>query len=908
MVLLGRGTELGILARLVSATADGISGALVLYGEAGMGKTTLLDFAAKQDPTIRSIRIAGIEAESEISFAALHRLLLPLLDEIDRLPVNQRNALESALGLTSQVPADLFLVGLATLSLLAEYAGPCGLLCVIDDAQWLDPESMQALTFVARRLMADKIAMTFGLRTSTRPSPAFAGIDTIEIGGLDDSAAAQLLSISVPSSMSGPIVRRIVADTKGCPLALIELATELSAEQWIGADPLLEPVPIGRRLEDHYCRRVNQLPKTTQIFLLVAAAETTGERDLVRSVAANLGCDADAEGLAVKEQLLIVHPRIFFRHPLIRSAVYAGALPSDRRRVHLALANSTNRETNPERRARHLAAIATGPDSELASEFESAARQASERGGFATQVSLLAQSAELTEDPKLRSRRFIGSATAALDGGSIGQANALLARARQGLSDPLLLATAQYVEGRLGIAMLQPTAAAHLLSAARQFLPLDMEQARASLVEAFDACFISEHLTEDTNPDEIAQVAFSTQKSGQDQSLSDLLLDALALRCGVGYVAATSALRAAGHRLSNGPVSREETARWHMFGIIIANELLDDRMYASWVSRVENVARESGALLALQYILIAAAEAQLRNGEFSLAETTFAEIVEITTAIRGVSLRLMNVTLLAWRGDEPGTRSAAKLLIDGGRAFGSPGAVRVGYRALSIFEIGAGRYREALHAAQSAIDHEPIGGVSDMLPLVIEAASRCGEQRVAERALAELVERAEASATPWALGVLARSRALLADDSDAQSLFEEAIAHLRRTMMVVELARTKLVYGEWLRRQNLKSDARIQLRAAHGTFESIGAAGFAGRSRAELLATGERVRRRSVQTQSELTDQELQIARLASEGATNPEIAGRLFLSPSTIDYHLKKVFRKLDITSRRQLHLRLPN
>lgn len=908
-VLFGRETERETLGRLIAAVTDGISGALVLYGEAGMGKTALLGFATELNPTIQSIQIVGIEAEREIPFAALHRLLLPLLADLARLPSNQRDALASAFGLTEQVPADLFLVGLATLSLLAEYAVPNGLLCIIDDAQWLDPESLQVLTFVARRLMADKIAMIFGVRSSSGLSPAFAGIAATEIRGLEDAAAARLLSRSVPGSLNRRIAQRIISETNGCPLALIELAGELSASQWVGAEPLSEPVPIGRRLEEHYCRRINLLPTDTRTFLLVVAAETSGDRLLVRKVAAGLGCGPDAESVAVKEQLLIVQSQISFRHPLIRSAVYSGAHPTDRRTVHLALARSIDRASDPDRRARHLAAIATGPDSELAADFELAALRARDRGGFSAEASLLAQSAELTEDPKLRSQRFIDAATAALDGGSLEQAGTLLARARQGMSDSLLLAESQNVDGRLRTAFLQPTAAHHLLSAARQFLPLDMERARTSLVEAFAAFFVSQRMTVDTDSKEIAEMALTTERAEAEPTLPDLLLDSFAVLCGVGYKEAVDILRATAHRLSDGPVSRAQCATFYMFGIYIANELLDDRMYASWADRVEKVARETGALFALQYILICVAEHQLRIGRFSAAETHFAEITEITVAIGGPDVyKPLSAALFAWRGDELGTRSTAGLLIDSANAFGSAGGAIVGYRSLSILAMGAGRYEEALEAAQSCIGLQSIGFLSEMLPIVIEAASRCGKRNIAEQALDTLKERAEATATPWALGVLSRSRALLADDAHAEALYEDAINNLQQTLLVIESAWTHLIYGEWLRRQNRRSEARTHLRAAYETFESSGAAGFAGRARAELLATGERVRRRNVETQNELTDQELRIARLAGEGATNPEIAGRLFLSVSTVDYHLKKVYRKLGISSRRQIARHLPN
>lgn len=904
MLLIGRDREQEELRRLIGVASQGISGSYVLYGEAGMGKSALLEYAAHVVTNLRLIRVAGFEAENEFSYAALHRVLLPMLENLDYLPADQSTALASAMGLSNRGPADVWSVGRAALSLLTEYAAPKGLLCIIDDLQWADPESLQVLAFVARRLRAEGIAMIFGFRASSELPADLAGIPAVEIGGLSEAAALELLCVTVPSALNGHTARRIIAETDGCPLALIELAEELSSEQWVGADPIMQPIPISRRLEDHFRRRVNHLSRDLQMFLLIAATETSGDRALVGKVAAALDCGADTETLAVRERLLLSRPCIEFRHPLIRSAVYAGAQPADRRAVHLALANSIDKAAAPDRRARHLAAIAVGPDTELAADLEGAAERSRDCGGYAAEASLLAQSAKLTEDPVARSRRFLGAAKAALNGGSAQQSEALLARARLGLTDPLLLAESQQVYSSLQGPLIQPAAAARsFLLAARQFRPLDLERARESLVDALDAYVVSQHMTLGTNRGEIASAALANGSTQSQLDLTGLLLNGFATLLVDGHRDAVGRLRYALDQLSEA-ASGDRLTKWFNLGRIIANEILDDRLYDAWVGRAERAARKSGALLALQQTLLAAAENELRAGRFSGADAYYAEVREITGATAGpVELYShVNAGLLAWRGEEVGARNAVKLLLDLGGAVGSADAVFMGYYALAILEIGAGRYEEALRAAEYARARQAIGWVSHLLPIVIEAAARTGERAVAELALAELTERADAAATPWSRGLLARSRALLAEPADAGSLFQEAIAHLERTLLVVELAWTRLVYGEWLRRRNRRVDARAQLRMAYDVFDSIGAARFAGRARAELQATGASARRRVVSARNDLTFQELHIARLASEGATNPEIGRELFLSPSTVDYHLKKVFRKLDISSRRQL------
>ena len=526
---------------------------------------------------------------------------------------------------------------------------------------------------------------------------------------------------------------------------------------------------------------------------------------------------------------------------------------------------------------------------------------------------MLTQAAGFTEQSELRSKRLLAAAAAALNAGSPQRARTLLKQASLELKDPLQLAEAQQLDGRLHVFMVQPSLAPALfLAAARQFLPLDVDRARHSMLEAFDA-FLNVLIT--------SRMALMARRSPKPpsqlvhrhstESIADLLLDGISLLLGSGYVESVDTLRRGAQRLRDGPISAEETIRWTAYGMVIADELWDDRTYIAWVERVESVARKRGALVALQMSLIALAAHQIRIGRFSAADAHYAESLEIIAASGGglaVDLyRPLNVELLAWRGEDAETRSAAEKLIGMGEAVGMGVAQFQAYHALAILELGAGRYSEALVAAEFATDRQAIGWKCQSLPLVVEAGIRCGEREAAERALDELRMRATASATPWALGLLARSQALMADDSLAEALFLESIAQLKQTLVVTDLAMAHLSFGEWLRRNQRRADARTQLREAYNAFQSMGAAGFAERARSELLATGEHVIRRTVETKNDLTPQELKIAQLASRGATNPEIAAQMFISPATVDYHLRKIFRKLDISSRRQLERALP-
>lgn len=675
-MLLGRDEERAALNALIDAAGDGLSGALVLHGEAGMGKTALLEYSIESASNLQVARITGIEAERDLSFAALHRLLQPSLNRLSRLPQPQRDGLSSAFGLTSHAAADPFLIGLATLTLLADRASEGGLLAVIDDCQWIDTESLQALAFAARRLRADGISMIFGMRTPSDVS-SLADLPNLEIAGLSDAAAHDLLSTVVTGPLDADVARHIITETSGCPLALRELASELSADQWIGVDRVSAPIPISRKLEAHFRRQFEELSPEAQTFVLVAAAEASGEVSLVRRAALDLGCNEDAELDAVRGRLLNTEPSMQFRHPLIRSAVYTGASPADRKRVHRALAASIDRSVDPDRWAQHIAAITAGYDSQLAADLEAGAYRARDRGGYVAEASLLTQAAGFTEHAELRSARLLGAAAAALNGGAPQRALKLLSQARLELRDPFLLAQAQQLDGRLRISAMQASQAPALfLDAAKQFLPLDGDRARDSMLDAFDAFLKCHYFTSGTDGIEIAKTALATRKSDSMESLADLLLNGISLLLGTGYVASVDTLRRAAQLLQDGPISAEDTIRWIQYGTVITDELWDDRTYIAWIERVESVARKRGALIALRVSLVTLAVHQIRIGKFSAAEAYYAESLEISAATGGVAsvavdlYRPLNVELLAWRGDDAGTRAAAKTLIEMGEAVG----------------------------------------------------------------------------------------------------------------------------------------------------------------------------------------------------------------------------------------------
>ncbi|MEY9931364.1 DNA-binding CsgD family transcriptional regulator [Catenulispora sp. GP43] len=916
---LGRDEECRAVDELIARVREGLSGVLVISGEAGIGKTRLLMYAAEAAGDLQTARVAGVETESQLAYAALHRLLLPFLDRLDRLPDPQREALGSAFGLLAAPPADRFLAGLATLTLLSEVVLDGPLMCFVDDVQWLDRESLEVLAFVGRRLHADGVGLVLCARDRepgrTSPTP-IDGLPALGLTGLSDADAARLLA-SVPVASSAAqlalrndsVVSRIIAEAAGNPLALNEFAADLTG----GAVPPT-PLPLGPRLEAHFQRQVDALPQETKSLLLLLSVAPSDDPVVLWLAAGTLGLSAQALDPAVANRILTTHPHPGFRHPLIRSAVHSGAAPGELRRAHQALAEATDREAAPDRRAWHLAEAVVGLDEDVAAELERVAERARSRGGYAAQAIFLIRAAELTPDPRARAERYFTAAQAHLVIGDTAMAQSVLDQSVLGQSaldrseadpgTPTARATAQRLRAAIewlrGRAAMAPSI---LMPAAADVLAVDQRVARDMVFEALAAGMMTRDRTVGMTLEELARQILAMPWNRAAPTLPDLVMDAYCTRIAEGYAAAVPKLRASVRALLTGDLV-ETGMPIALMAYVGAEDLWDDRGYGAVMARLATVARAQGALQSLGVVLYALAASELWAGRFVGAQSCYDEADELALALgtvpKGPSHR---VELLAWQGRR------AELLVGTDDALTRWGgqlgfAVMAGnaHHALTILELGAGNYSEALTWARLGYENDVPGQGNLLLPDVIEAAVRAGDPATASAALARLTERAPLSGTPWALGLLARSRALMADDEHAEGFYEEAVKHLADTVVVTDQARTHLLFGEWLSSVGRRAEARAQLRKSYEMFTDMGAAGFADRARNGLLALGEQARTRGARADVDLTPQEKQVAALAAGGLTNTEIATRLFITTSTVEYHLNKVFRKLGITSRRQL------
>jgi DNA-binding CsgD family transcriptional regulator len=902
MTLLGRGGERDQVDRVLTAARQGLSGVLVLRGEPGIGKTTILNYAVGAAEDLQITRIEAIESEMELGFAALHQLLLPFLGDVGTLPPPQRDALSSAFGLGYRGPADRFMVALATLTLLSHAASKRGLLCVVDDAQWLDRESAVVLTFVARRLHADAVAILFAVRDPWDRQTDLADLPGIQLEGLPGPEARRLLSAGIPN-LDDQVGQRIVAETRGNPLALIEVGRELTPGQLAGVAPLPELLPFGRELEACFLRQARRLPADTQTLLLTAAAEPTGDPGLLWRAGHDLGFGPAAAAPAQAEDLIVVETVVRFRHPLIRSAVYYSAAPIERRRIHRALAGATDPGHDPDRRAWHLSEATAEPDEGVAADLERAAGRATTRGGWAASAAFLTRAAVLTPDPGTQARRLLAAAHAEIAAGAPDKAQLLLDRSLDHLDGRRQDGLAKRAQGAIYQVLNQPgQAAAVLLAAVLDLAAFDVRLARAALLDALTAATISGSLALDGAT--LLEVAAAARDvpltAGQAPGTGDLLLDAAATLVLDGHRVAAPLARVAIAALTHDQSESAEMLAWLEVGCSLAGVLGDDAMMRMLAGRLERQARRQGALTALSTALTYSATSQLFSGCLDTAQALYTERGAIEAA-RECNCNLGNLLVTAWRGRGRETRAEAVNVTQAAIDQGQGHRLTWVEYALCVLELSLGRYQEAWASTPSGFEENPYVSAFG-LPDFIEAAVRSSHRASAQKALTRAAGQVPADGSPMALGLLARSRALLASDAEADVLYAEAIERLAACPSTIQLARTQLLYGEWLRRRKRRTEARQQLRAAYTQFEDMGAAGFAERARLELIATGETARKRSPETRNDLTPQESQIAALASHGATNPEIASKLFISPSTVDYHLRKVFRKLDVTSRRHL------
>jgi DNA-binding CsgD family transcriptional regulator len=844
----------------------------------------------------------------ELAFAGLHQLCAPMLDRVEHLPGPQRDAWRVTFGLTEGIPPDRFLVGVAALSLLSEVAEEQPLICLVDDAQWLDRASVQCLAFVARRLMAERIGLIFAVR---RPSDerALMGLPELEVGRLSDQNARLLLASAIRGPVDEQVRDRIVAETRGNPLALLELHQGLTPAELAGGFGLPTTRPLSSHLEQGFLRRLSALPADTQQLLLIAAAEPVGDVALLRRAAQRLGISAAAAGPAENDGLIELGARVRFRHPLVRSAVYRQASPEQRRAVHRALAEATDLEVDPDRGAWHRAQATSEPDENVAGQLERSAGRAQARGGLAAAATFLEQAARLTVDPMRRADRSIAAARAKYQVGAPDAARDLLAAVESGPLDELLRARIGLLRGQMAFASGRSSdGPLLLLEAARRLEPIDVRLARETYLDALSAAMFVGRLDGGVGLLAVAKAARGAPVMPQPVRPLDLLLDGLALLITDGYAVAAPVVRRALSAFRGDEISPGDKIRWLFLACRSAHDMWDDEGWDAFSAQQVRIARDAGALAVLPLALTQRIGLELHAGGFADAASLVAEAESVTEATGNGLPRYGAMALASWQGRDGDASQLMAATLDDVTTRGEGMALGLVQYTSAVLHNGLGRYGEALAAAELASAYpEELGFSNWGLVELIEAAVRSGQAAHAAGALERLAATTRPCGTEWGLGIEARSRALVSDGEVAERLYREAIERLGRSRAVMALARAHLVYGEWLRRESRRVDGRTQLRTAHEMFVSIGAHAFAERARRELLATGETVRKRTLDTRDELTAQERQIAWLARDGHTNSEIGAELFLSSRTVEYHLHKVFTKLRITSRRELRKELP-
>jgi DNA-binding CsgD family transcriptional regulator len=900
--LLGRQREREVLDRLLETARGGHGAVLAVYGQPGAGKTAMLDYAVEAGRDFRVVRTVGVQVEMELPYAALQQLCAPILEEMDRLPDPQREALAVAFGLTAGQAPNPFLVGLAVLGLLSEAAEDRPVLCVVDDGQWLDRASEHALAFVARRLLAERIALVFAAREL---GSALAGFAQLHVEPLGHRDARALLASVLPAPLDDRVLERIIAEAGGNPLALLELPRGLTPTQLAGGFGLPAALPSSGGIEESFARRLAGLPRDARRLLLVAAADPTGDVALLWRAAQRLGIPESAAQAAETEGLLALGAGVVFRHPLVRSAVYGTAGADERSEAHRALAEATDPDSDPDRRAWHLAHATSLPDEDVAADLERSAARAQARGGVAAAAAFLERASALTPDPERRAARALAAAQAKQQAGALDEALTLVADAEAGPLNELQRAQIDVVRAQISFAAERGSEAPLLLlAAAKRLEPLDVRLARETYLDALTAAVFAGRLGGECDARRVAAAARAAPAASPPPRAADLLLDGLALLITDGPAAGTPLVRTALHAFHGDGIGTEEGLRWRWLAGRAAGFIWDYEGWDSLTLQQIRAARKAGALAQLPLALSTRVGVHLFAGE----TRTAASLVDQADALaEATDSRIVppygGLALAAFRGRED---EVTRLVEAGTRDFVARGegmGLTVAQWVTAALYNGLARYDEAFTAAaQAAADpREPWFATFATVEL-IEAATRSGRDEQAAEALERLSESTRAGGTPWARGVEARSRALLSRGEAAETLYREAIDGLRPTRLRLDLARAHLLYGEWLRRERRRIDAREELRAAHDLFSDFGMEAFAERARIELQATGERARRRTPDTLDQLTPQETQVSRLAAQGHTNREIAGQLFISSSTVEYHLRKAFRKLDVTSRTQL------
>ena len=900
--LRGRLTECEALDRLRRDALAGRSRAVVLRGDAGVGKTALLRVLSERCVGWHVATSFGVESEMELAYSGLHQLCAPLLDRLDKLPAPQREALATIFGIDPGSAPDRFLVALATLTLLAEVAEQQPVVCIVDDAQWLDRASAQILEFVARRVFAERIAIVCAARTPIGDD-VLAGLPELQIGGLGEADARALLLDSVPGPLDPVLFDQIVAESHGNPLALLELPRTWSTTDLAGGFGFPDSQHVSGRIERSYLRRILQLPADTQLLILAAAADPVGDPIVLHRAAETLAVDMPAADAAVDAGLLQLRSRVEFAHPLVRSAAYRAAAADDRRRVHRALAQATDAEEDPDRRAWHRARAAAGPDEAVALELEQSAGRAQTRGGLAAAAAFLQESVALTRDPARRADRALAAAKASLHAGAFDWADRLLAAAESCGLDESQRAKTDLLRAQIALVSRAGREASRLLlAAAKRLEPLDASLARETYLDAWGAAMFAGSLAPGALLD-VSRAAEAAPKPAHGATPQDHLLDGLATLISKGRAAAAPTLRRAVDAFRNEEVSVEKGPQWGVLASTACVSLWDFPSWLAIITRQADRARAAGAFAPLAIALHGQGIVVTWCGSLGAAAAPIAEAATVTEATGTRIAPYGAMFLAAVRGREAEAEALIREVAENASTGGEGLALQFAKWARAVLYNGLGRYEDAVVAAGEATADTPELFIAAWaLPELVEAATRSGHHDVAADALLLLDEAVSASDSDWGRGVAARSRALLLEGNDADDHYREAIERLSRTRLRPELARAHLLYGEWLRREGRRLEARRELGLAHDMLTAIGMEAFAERARRELTATGETVRRRTAETRDQLTPQEEQIARLALEGMSNPEIGARLYISARTVEWHLRKVFAKLDISSRKDL------
>ncbi|MFC5236029.1 ATP-binding protein [Pseudonocardia zijingensis] len=907
--LVDRDGERAVLDRLLADVRIGESRAIVVRGGAGIGKTALLDHVLGQAVGFRVVRTTGVEAEKELVFAALHQICAPMLGRLEVLPAPQREALATAFGLAVGSPPDRFVIGLAVLGLFSEVAREQPLLCVVDDSQWLDRASAQVLGFVARRLRAESVAVVFAARHAEDHAelPELVGLPVLRVTALTDEDSRALLTSAHTGPVDDRVLERVIAESRGNPLALLELPRGFTPAELAGGFGSFGLVSVPRRIEESFRRQIEELSPATRQVLLVAAAEPVGDPVLLWRAVDRLGIDTMTTASSREEASRLVEfaSPVRFRHPLLRSVIYNAASVEQRRHAHQALGEVVDPASDPDRRAWHLAQATVEPDEDVAAELERSAGRAQSRGGLVAAASFLERATALTPDLAQRGHRALAAAQARHLAGMPEAALRLLSLAEAGPLAELPRARAELLRARIAFTVDRGRHTPLLfLKAAMQLERLDARLARETYLDALRAAWYAADPPGGVTIREVARAAAEAPAPGGPPRAADLLLDGLAVRYTAGFAAGVPRVQQALRAFRDPGLSDEEGLRWLWFASAAAVDLCDDDTANIVTARFVGLARDTGALATLPLALTTRIVVDIFAGDLVAAAALVEEMHGIEDGT-GIPVPAYTGQLLAaWQGREAVTGDlVAATATDADRRGEGLGSITAGWACAVLFN-GLGRFEEAFAAAEQAAAPPQERGILTWAPLVelVTAASRIDRRDAAADALQRLEQLTRASGTHWALGLEATCRALLSAGRAAESAYVEAIDHLSRTRIRGQLARVRLHYGEWLRRQNRRNDAREQLREAHVMFTAMGMEAFAGLAVRELGATGAAVRKPVEPVSGELTTQEAQIVRLVREGLSNAEIATRLFISPRTVEWHLGNIFGKLGISSRRQL------